>query len=57
MKTPTNRQRIPGRSARRGVQPAVLATFLLAAVLAILLAAGCSDSQETQQALEPVLQS
>jgi glutaredoxin len=53
MHVPTKLQRTPrGRRAGRGNPPPVLASFLLLGVLAILLAAGCAQSQGTQQALE-----
>lgn len=48
MQASTNTPRTPGRSAGRGAQLAVSTAFLLA----ILLVAGCSGSQGTQQALE-----
>jgi TolA-binding protein len=52
MRASTNTQEPPGRRAGRRIPLTALATFLLPAVLAILLAAGCSGSPGTQQALE-----
>lgn len=52
MKASTNIQQIPRTSVGRGAQVPVLTALLLAAVLAILLAAGCAESPGAQQAVE-----
>jgi hypothetical protein len=51
-----HKNRMPRRSAERGALLNLLVAFLLSAVLAILLAAGCSGSQGNQQQQNEELQ-
>jgi hypothetical protein len=52
MQASTNTQKPSGKRAWQSIPLTALASFLLPGVLAILLAAGCAQSQGTQQALD-----